>query len=654
MPFPLEVSVFENQRRIPLKGFVSKPRLPADIDEWTDLYQTGPVLKDNLEAPKAGKWTSTWEIDTTNAGEDGWTYAHAYHLHTFHPSCKMTDCVRRRKWIRKYEDSEGFTTTDLEPGNGKSIPDCQSCFKKFNVVRLRHHCRSCHNIICNQCCGRMSMPGYGSEQRTCNPCLTSNGLSPTDESWKPVKSFRKRVMEVRSAKIASLIGSREISKGVQDYSPDVPCGHLHVRIYEARDVPAAWAGEVGTPNPYICMYLAGSYVRSPSKTQTHSPKWGEQEASFVIPASDPTASLFLCIYDSNPQGLFTDEPIGRAALPIADYANPTDLWIKFLPTGTQEAAGYDKETPRLFRGCSKVSEVLGMQDPKRSLGFLKVGIQWIPTEKPILGLVQKSYFECKVSRVEPEPNHGIHTVKDTAARMSDQLGLPSLLVAIWCNSILAMGLVPVWAVITWQTPIYMIPFLLSGCMVANGIVASNIKDEHQIILFESENPYIKPNLWVKLQRIPNALNAVRHLDDPLGKAATVFSKLSSLLSYKDYYVSVIATLCLFAVAFVASVVLFILSRFPVRLYIFVAGAAVLLFPNISKAASKKTQSDEKPVLTIDSDSENEEANKNEIETSRQKIQKRVKNFFDRVPDDRQLLHRKISRMQIRDAPTKES
>eukprot|EP01060_Flectonema_neradi_P031533 TRINITY_DN480_c0_g4_i1.p1 TRINITY_DN480_c0_g4~~TRINITY_DN480_c0_g4_i1.p1 ORF type:complete len:660 (+),score=103.76 TRINITY_DN480_c0_g4_i1:48-2027(+) len=657
MTYPLEVHVFENQRRMPMKGFVNRPRLPADIDEWTDLYLAGPVVKENLEAPRKGKWTSEWTIEKSGTDDEGWEYAHAYHMHSYHPSCKMTDFVRRRRWIRKYEDNEGNTTTDTEPGDGKAVPDCQSCFKKFTVVRLRHHCRSCHNVVCNQCCGRMSMPGYGNEQRVCNLCLTSNGLPPTEASWRPGKHIKKKVMEARSSKIASLIGSREISKGLQDFSDAKPCGHFHVRLYEARDVPAAWAGEVGTPNPYITMYLAGSYLRSPSKTQTHSPKWGEQEATYVIPCSDPTASLFLCIYDSNPQGLFADEPIGRASIQIADYTNKeADLWVEFLPAGTQEAAGYDKEKPRYFRGCSKVSEMLGMQDPKRGLGFLRLKVQWVPVDKPVMGLVQKSYYECKVSGVEPEINHGMHSVKDTASRMSDQLGLPSLLLAIWSNQILSVGSIPIWAVITWRTPIYFVPFLIAGGMVANGIAAGRFHDDQQIILFESENPYAKPNLWAKLHKIPNALNAVKNLENPLGKVATFLSKLSSLFSYKDFYVSVIATIGLFSGACVASFLLFILSRLPIRLYIFLTGSLVLLFPLISQAIQKKkphgeATSESGSPLLIDSESDTESDPKKE-DKKQPTVQRYVKNFFDRVPDDRQLLHGRICRMQIRDGPLK--
>lgn len=57
------------------------------------------------------------------------------------------------------------------------IPDseaasCMICDAKFTMVRRRHHCRACGQVLCSLCCSDRSSLSYmdGKEGRVCKPC----------------------------------------------------------------------------------------------------------------------------------------------------------------------------------------------------------------------------------------------------------------------------------------------------------------------------------------------------------------------------------------------------------------------------------------------------------------------------------------------------
>jgi len=59
------------------------------------------------------------------------------------------------------------------------VPDtdansCMQCQQKFTVIKRRHHCRACGQVLCNKCCGLRARLEYMNfaEARVCQPCFT--------------------------------------------------------------------------------------------------------------------------------------------------------------------------------------------------------------------------------------------------------------------------------------------------------------------------------------------------------------------------------------------------------------------------------------------------------------------------------------------------
>lgn len=93
------VSVWENERYLPLRGWDEPTAL--DRPHWSDVDGKHAAPRDATAPPKGYEWASPWQVDHDrgNSDRDGWSYAVNF-VHSWHASKRMTDFVRRRKWIR--------------------------------------------------------------------------------------------------------------------------------------------------------------------------------------------------------------------------------------------------------------------------------------------------------------------------------------------------------------------------------------------------------------------------------------------------------------------------------------------------------------------------------------------------------------------------
>lgn len=57
--------------------------------------------------------------------------------------------------------------------NDKSVDKCFICNTEFTILRRRHHCRMCGNIMCRYCCDKIKLESkFGqNEQRVCSVCI---------------------------------------------------------------------------------------------------------------------------------------------------------------------------------------------------------------------------------------------------------------------------------------------------------------------------------------------------------------------------------------------------------------------------------------------------------------------------------------------------
>ena len=79
------------------------------------------------------------------------------------------------------ESLQGLTEDQLMLGKIAPfwIPDteasnCMICDSKFTLVRRRHHCRACGQVLCSLCCSEKFSLNHmeGKEGRVCKPCKT--------------------------------------------------------------------------------------------------------------------------------------------------------------------------------------------------------------------------------------------------------------------------------------------------------------------------------------------------------------------------------------------------------------------------------------------------------------------------------------------------
>ncbi|XP_014095584.2 tectonin beta-propeller repeat-containing protein [Bactrocera oleae] len=95
--------VYENQRWNPISGFTTKS-LPTDRHLWSDASGRQRRSKDHTKLLSTHcEWITDWMVDFNihgGADKEGWQYAIDFPA-TYHAQKKITDCVRRRRWLKK-------------------------------------------------------------------------------------------------------------------------------------------------------------------------------------------------------------------------------------------------------------------------------------------------------------------------------------------------------------------------------------------------------------------------------------------------------------------------------------------------------------------------------------------------------------------------
>jgi hypothetical protein len=77
-----------------------------------------------------------------------------------------------------------FVSVDCmqSPSSGSSDATCSLCDAEFSVTRLRHRCRKCNLVVCNQCSGsRYRVVPNGQKERVCDICARELQTSHSEE-----------------------------------------------------------------------------------------------------------------------------------------------------------------------------------------------------------------------------------------------------------------------------------------------------------------------------------------------------------------------------------------------------------------------------------------------------------------------------------------
>ena len=559
---------------------------------------------------------------------------------------------------------------------------CMVCEEEYAVFKKEHHCRACYLSCCDDCSrATVSLAGYSSEVRCCSVCAGSrNG------SEQPKSVFRVLKHIAKDRKAAALQELKD-GKEVRDLTISGSVGTLQVCLKEGYAISAAYSGFMGFPNPQVDFYLCGAYVRSPPKTQTNNPVWGAAACTYGIPYSDPTATLFFSVYNVSATGVFSRTAIGRGAIPLhtirkklQENGNPNgtiSVWVQLLPPRLNEVEGYEKVAPSRFRGCSSVCSTLGMKNPKRSLGFLNLTLsdsltqndalsfgtgtsqlqdlmRGLPNSVPMAYLISPSH-KVADDLLSPQDEDAlpkaIDRLKDSADRIKSNLALPYLLSYLWLNQVVALAAVPLWYGICTTAHVHHSPFVFTALVLTNGYLSSKDKTEREIYLFEEDNPYQSKSLKEELANVQMALGALKKLHSPVSMAASQIAKMSAMFSYKDPNVTRVLVFMLLVGSVFASLLLYLMSFFPSRLYLFAAGMVLICLPTMTGGKKEKPKESPTPEVATPSSPKNgkgakPEAEKVEKEEVAQGLICAVQNLIDKIPDDRELVHQRICEGQF--------
>lgn len=67
-----------------------------------------------------------------------------------------------------------------------AVSSCASCAAAFSLLKRRHHCRACGDVVCSDCSPyTMAVEGYTGSQRVCASCWEERHASPGDEPLSP-------------------------------------------------------------------------------------------------------------------------------------------------------------------------------------------------------------------------------------------------------------------------------------------------------------------------------------------------------------------------------------------------------------------------------------------------------------------------------------
>jgi len=91
----------------------------------------------------------------------------------------LDDTINTHKENYKDQKHRGIHDDNEEEAAAVWIPDdqtsrCMSCRREFNMIRRRHHCRRCGDIVCGDCSkNKAIVPGVNKEKevRICDPCV---------------------------------------------------------------------------------------------------------------------------------------------------------------------------------------------------------------------------------------------------------------------------------------------------------------------------------------------------------------------------------------------------------------------------------------------------------------------------------------------------
>ncbi|XP_059150599.1 FYVE, RhoGEF and PH domain-containing protein 4-like [Physella acuta] len=147
-------------------------------------------------------------------------------------------CIKHEE-VQKYSPEMSVPESCLGTTAPVWIPDdaatmCMLCQITFNVVRRRHHCRSCGKLICKSCCKKAPLEyKKGKIERVCAACydviVNKRGKSESDHSPK-----KKGILQVKASERGLISGYLMYSEDCHTWQKLWVTAHKEFVLYTFR------------------------------------------------------------------------------------------------------------------------------------------------------------------------------------------------------------------------------------------------------------------------------------------------------------------------------------------------------------------------------------------------------------------------------------
>ena len=104
-----------------------------------------------------------------------------------------------------------------------SAPDCNVCSVPFSLLRRRHHCRFCGDVVCASCAAAVALhPRSGTQENICSRC--------SDELNKMIEQLKTEQEAANQHQIAAQASDASASTTETSTQPAAPDAPQHSRV----------------------------------------------------------------------------------------------------------------------------------------------------------------------------------------------------------------------------------------------------------------------------------------------------------------------------------------------------------------------------------------------------------------------------------------
>jgi len=141
---------------------VNVTKLMVFTENWFDKYYINPIKAE------------LWRLQTSNSNNNNNNNNYVTYTNTntnTNQNTYDTNNYNNQKTLNNIQSSPYMNRPNWTPDD--AFTNCQNCYKEFNLIRRRHHCRACGQLLCGSCTPhKRTLPtlAYNTPVRVCVNC----------------------------------------------------------------------------------------------------------------------------------------------------------------------------------------------------------------------------------------------------------------------------------------------------------------------------------------------------------------------------------------------------------------------------------------------------------------------------------------------------